>query len=91
LIAGVFVYVYICGETFYHRIIVTQRKILNDRFLDGILYVFSLGAFPILTDRSLQKKDKRGQIRDLEKLSNDWRNVGNDIAVSYEKFKSECL
>jgi hypothetical protein len=63
-----------------------QRKILTDNFLRGILYVFSFGFFPILVRRFPYKREKSNQEGDLERLKKDWDSIGNDIAVSYEKF-----
>lgn len=48
--------------------------------MEGILFFFTLGKNPIKEyDKKFKKKT------DAEKIAQDWRNVGNDIRVAYEK------
>ena len=52
-------------------------------FMDSVLHFFSLEAHPIEKCRK-----QRQQKTDLENMTQDWYNVGNDIRRAYEKYKS---
>ena len=52
-------------------------------FIDSVLHFFSLEANPIEKCRK-----QRQQKTDLENMTQDWYNVGNDIRRAYEKYKS---
>lgn len=52
-------------------------------FIDSVLHFFSLESNPIERCRK-QRQTKT----DLENMTQDWYNVGNDIRRAYEKYKS---
>lgn len=62
----------------------TKAKLFY-QFLVGFLSVFGL-TNPM--NAIIKRSD---QPCDTEKLSKDWRNIGNDINRSYERFKSESF
>lgn len=52
-------------------------------FIDSILYFFSLDSNPIKRYREQRRKKN-----DIDNMTQDWYNVGNDIRNAYEKYKS---
>lgn len=50
-------------------------------FLDGILFMFSIGENPI----EKYRKEKKS-VSDMDNMTKDWCNVGNDIRNAYEKY-----
>lgn len=52
-------------------------------FIQGILYFLSCGENPVKKyEREFKSKG------DAERISEDWKNVGNDIRNAYEKYQS---
>lgn len=60
-----------------------DKKSLFDVFMKGILYFFSIGGNPIK-----EYKRMRELSNDADRISSDWRNVGNDIRKAYEGYIS---
>ena len=52
-------------------------------FIGSVLHFFSLESNPI--ERCCKQRQAK---TDLENMTQDWYNVGNDIRRAYEKYKS---